>query len=486
MAGASPSLQSSPPPRDLTKWTTVYSSTKPTEQHYTVILKPQNGFDLTSVRPSTLTEAVMQAANLTPTEIRETILKLRPTQNLAVIDTFRPSAQEKLVQLQTLRLQQENQPVSCYSPAPAHSCKGVIHGVPALTTQKELIAHLHSPGPRIITARMMGKSESVLITFEGTYIPYHILYHRAEYRCRPHRPRAPLCYACLRIGHRSEVCTLKNHIALCENCCADVTTLGDEEHRCSPFCHNCSGDHPPTSNDCPARNQANAKVRQGAYHRRIRQRHEPTNQPDSPKPLPKVPATTPSQPSAGRPARDTPSIDQRPLTVNAPTRRPPPRNKPHVPTKVTRRSRSLSPTRGVSEPTPRTLPPPSPNPQPIYARDSYRQALGRKCPNPASSQHPSNNSSNPTAPTLTSTTQHDSDMLKSLQTALQQLWSKLDRIEQENIALRRELADLKTNQLSLQALLRAQQKRKTQDQSSDTTKCRRESFSSTLSECNDD
>ncbi|KAG0428287.1 hypothetical protein HPB47_024712 [Ixodes persulcatus] len=54
------------------------------------------------------------------------------------------------------------------TPQPTNSCKGVIHDVASLTAPDELIANIESNVP-VLTVRMMGKTETALITFESRY-----------------------------------------------------------------------------------------------------------------------------------------------------------------------------------------------------------------------------------------------------------------------------------------------------------------------------
>ncbi|KAG0431895.1 hypothetical protein HPB47_021349 [Ixodes persulcatus] len=63
--------------------------------------------------------------------------------------------------------------MTSYLSAPTNSCKGVIHGVPALIPSDQIIAHIESEAP-VITARMMGKTVMALITFQETYVPFTI------------------------------------------------------------------------------------------------------------------------------------------------------------------------------------------------------------------------------------------------------------------------------------------------------------------------
>lgn len=96
----------------------------------------------------------------------------------------------KVLQLESLSNGDSTYGAAAHPSAPADSCKGVIQSVPAHTSSKYLTDNLIASGHTIITARMMVRTETVLITYEGSYVPRTVLYCQAEYRCYPHRPKA--------------------------------------------------------------------------------------------------------------------------------------------------------------------------------------------------------------------------------------------------------------------------------------------------------
>ncbi|KAH7943942.1 hypothetical protein HPB52_013720 [Rhipicephalus sanguineus] len=109
--------------------------------------------------------------------------------------------------------------------------------------------HLITPGHTVLQARMISKTSTALITFEGLQVPHYIRYYGAEYRCYVHRPRKQVCTVCLRLGHRSDNCPTPNCVT-CKTCGVDNPTPG---HSCTPKCRSCGGDHPTTDTGCPAR-----------------------------------------------------------------------------------------------------------------------------------------------------------------------------------------------------------------------------------------
>ncbi|KAH9379859.1 hypothetical protein HPB48_006106 [Haemaphysalis longicornis] len=70
---------------------------------------------------------------------------------------------------------------------------------------------------------MMGETESVLITFEGTHVPHNVLFRRVLYRCKPERPNALKCNRCREYGHRMLNCPHPPTYQRCPTCSTSST-----------------------------------------------------------------------------------------------------------------------------------------------------------------------------------------------------------------------------------------------------------------------
>ncbi|CAN7939659.1 unnamed protein product, partial [Ixodes hexagonus] len=71
----------------------------------------------------------------------------------------------------------------------------------------EKIRPMEPEGPKVLNARMMGKSDATLITFQGTRVPRFVRLGMVECRCRPYFPKEQVCDICLELWHR-ETCAL--------------------------------------------------------------------------------------------------------------------------------------------------------------------------------------------------------------------------------------------------------------------------------------
>ncbi|KAH7938952.1 hypothetical protein HPB52_002949 [Rhipicephalus sanguineus] len=202
---------------------------------YKAILRPLGVLRLDQWSRPTLTRAIGVAASLPPAEVDRLYT---PHEHIAL----------NLYSVQHLRLDKHTYPVSIYIVAPDNSRKGIIYGVYPGTSPSELMDHLMTPGHTVLQARMMGKTSTALITFEGLQVSHYIRYYSAEYRCYVHRPRKQVCTVCLRLGHRSDNCPTPNCVT-CKTCGVDNPTPG---HSCPPKCRSCGGDHPTTDTGCCA------------------------------------------------------------------------------------------------------------------------------------------------------------------------------------------------------------------------------------------
>ncbi|KAL1445541.1 hypothetical protein MTO96_029155 [Rhipicephalus appendiculatus] len=140
---------------------------------YKAILRPLGGLRLDQWTRPTLTRAIGVAASLPPAEVDRLVFRLRPEQNLAVVSTPHEHIALNLYSVQHLRLGEHTYPVSIYIAAPDNSCKGIIYGVDPGTSPSELMDHLITPCHTVLQARMMGKTSTALITFEGLQVSHY-------------------------------------------------------------------------------------------------------------------------------------------------------------------------------------------------------------------------------------------------------------------------------------------------------------------------
>lgn len=247
-------------------WFRKTSKTRVSDPTYRkLILRSQDGFPIQSFLPRDLRHELCLRAQLTANEAAELKVSILPGKNIAVLLAQEPSAISKLKSCSFVTLNGKQQRISVYEAANRESCKGVIHGVAANTSPEFLLKHLKAVGYEILAARMMGSTQTAIITFSGTYVPLEVDYDGGLHRCTPHKPRAQYCTKCLKLGHRADVCTEVSH-PLCPKC---GSAKKDEEHECITKCALCGGPHPSEDKECEVRREADAVTRLQAYQKRL-------------------------------------------------------------------------------------------------------------------------------------------------------------------------------------------------------------------------
>ncbi|KAH9372461.1 hypothetical protein HPB48_011311 [Haemaphysalis longicornis] len=212
-------------------WLTVLRKKQQPKNQSTLVLRPQDGFVLATHRPAALMMAIESTANLLQSEAKAIYVDVPRHQNIAVIKSLRYSATKKIVRITGIYIGGQIRRVRIYATAPEDSCRGIVHGIEVSTSPEQLTQNLCAPNTDFLSARMMGKSETALSTFRGTYVPRFVLYHRAKYDCKPHKPKAQFFFTCCGIGHRADICPQAGVIKC--KACGSLLDTPDQEHSCS-------------------------------------------------------------------------------------------------------------------------------------------------------------------------------------------------------------------------------------------------------------
>ncbi|KAH7960718.1 hypothetical protein HPB49_022523 [Dermacentor silvarum] len=101
---------------------------------------------------------------------------------------------------------------------PSDTCRGVIL-LPIDSPEQAILPTLISYNPDLTvgSARRLGNTESILITFQGKRVPYYINYEGCALRCIPYRQKIEACTRCRKVGHRQDVCPFSTDTR-CPNC----------------------------------------------------------------------------------------------------------------------------------------------------------------------------------------------------------------------------------------------------------------------------
>ncbi|XP_042147211.1 uncharacterized protein LOC120849059 [Ixodes scapularis] len=222
-------------------------------------------------------------------------IRIRRDQNRVVVSTTSMESSTRVQQISALTFGTKQYDVTAYLAVPDNSCRGVISGVETRPTAEELTENLRATGINILYARMMGQTNTAVITFEGIKVPRFMYLSGGEYPCRPYQPRQQVCGVCLGLGHRTYV-----YPEPVQRRCATCGAPGGA-HECTAHYVNCGGEHPATDPHCPARQRAPYNKEHVA--RNLREKEQQQRTPPSPPPPlgePPLSGTTKLQPCEPR------------------------------------------------------------------------------------------------------------------------------------------------------------------------------------------
>ncbi|KAH9366935.1 hypothetical protein HPB48_021286 [Haemaphysalis longicornis] len=212
-----------------------------------IILRPRHGLDVARTSQVLLRDCIMTAANIDPTEAEEDTVRTNNDKNIIVISSPSIERAEAYNNITTLKIKEHDHQIVAYATPPEECTKGVIHNIPSEESEEMISRSLvNKRNPTILQARRMGKTNSVVIVFEGEKVPYFVYYRGTEYRCYLHRKRHEICNTCGRLGHRADVCPAPEN-NICTGC---GTKNPPSDHTCVPKCALCGGDHQTGDKKC--------------------------------------------------------------------------------------------------------------------------------------------------------------------------------------------------------------------------------------------
>ncbi|KAG0409784.1 hypothetical protein HPB47_013113 [Ixodes persulcatus] len=150
---------------DTTPWKSTPSAQKILNQYETVIIKPQTGVDLRQVPQTELGLAVITTAKLTTAERGETYIRIRYQQNLIAVDTYKQSARDKLLLIESLPIQGRDHATHTYLAMNKDHARGVVRGVQGWSNER-LLDNIGCNGRNVISAHTIGNSNTALLTFK--------------------------------------------------------------------------------------------------------------------------------------------------------------------------------------------------------------------------------------------------------------------------------------------------------------------------------
>ncbi|KAH7979612.1 hypothetical protein HPB49_010124 [Dermacentor silvarum] len=136
------------------------------------------------------------------------LLRLRSGSNITIASTPHEQVAEKILKIKMLDLNGTKHPINTYTTTPEGYFKGMVHGLERDTPEDELLSNLRvrTQGGTIVQARMLSKSETAVMTFDGPIVLHFLYYYSGEMPCVPYCPTRQYCKLCKSQGHRTDVC----------------------------------------------------------------------------------------------------------------------------------------------------------------------------------------------------------------------------------------------------------------------------------------
>ncbi|XP_075750791.1 uncharacterized protein LOC142817621 [Rhipicephalus microplus] len=215
---------------------------------YKVILRIRGGLDCTKLHPCVLRQLVLKAVGLpisSPDQIR-----VNPTSHTVLVSTSSMDRADLYHNIRTLKFNGVPYEVVTHVADPVDSCRGRFH-LPLDYADEEILPTLQrcNPAMTIGAARRLSTTETILVVFRGTHVPFYINYEGCTLRCRPFRLKVEACTRCRKIGHRQDVCP-STPDAICHKCGLKDSSM---DHECEPVCVVCGGAHITGSPLCKQR-----------------------------------------------------------------------------------------------------------------------------------------------------------------------------------------------------------------------------------------
>ncbi|KAH8029418.1 hypothetical protein HPB51_000331 [Rhipicephalus microplus] len=201
-----------------------------------VVFRPHQGLPLKNVTTQAISDAIVEACQ---GKVRwdQFILRIRPGSNIALASTPDTIVAMAMRGVTSLNINGRPHPVYVYVTAAS--------------------IRFRTQSVTLVDARMLGDSQSAVLTFFGDILPRYVYYRGGEKECIPFRNTVQFCRACGAVGHRTDVCPQPDS-PVCHTC---GMRNPEVNHNCTPTCAICTGNHITGDRSClkrlkPIRKQA--------------------------------------------------------------------------------------------------------------------------------------------------------------------------------------------------------------------------------------
>lgn len=279
------------------------------QDQYTIVYRPRTGLNVSAWTPRAISHSIAAASHIPQQDFYDNVVvQVQSPNNLIVACTPDPEQAITLSAIQSLRLGAADYEVQPYMKPPPNTSRGVIHGLDPEVNAETLQDMLQANKPLLLHARLMGRTTSALLTFQGPHVPFYVKVGSLLYRCRPFRRSVQVCRLCGELGHRQDVCPNPD-VPKCIDCGLNNPP---SDHQCAPTCKLCNLPHTTAGKDCPKRliptipkaSTARHTANQGPTAQKVSWSAIVANAPAAPE-FPPLPVITPdTQPPHTQPASE--------------------------------------------------------------------------------------------------------------------------------------------------------------------------------------
>lgn len=217
------------------------------EDDVRVVLRLRGGIQLKPGDSVALQRSIQLAAKVTGGLAARDTFRLNEWQNTLLISTPNPENATRYSQLTKYTYREKEWEVAAYVVPPDNTQRGVIQGIPQEDSEQDILENLvHNRNPSVLLARRMGRSNSVLILFEGDRVPFWVRYGNVDFRCYIYKKKVEICLTCGSVGHRGDVCPTPTD----RRCTACYALNPAPTHDCLPSCAICGKSHPTGDKKC--------------------------------------------------------------------------------------------------------------------------------------------------------------------------------------------------------------------------------------------